>query len=422
MLQAEELTTAPARSINDPDIQRQIQALRDTDNTTNALYLLREYAIIALILGITIFCFETFWIDAWSLLWAVPLTLVTITLIGACQHRLATFTHEAAHYILFKNRLLNEFVSEWFCMFPILGTTHSYRIQHYSHHQHPNDPEQDPDFPQLHRSGHGFQFPMTTWQFIWHTILKQILWPPNVLRYVLVRAQYQFERGDTGPYRKGRKTSLTLRLIGLAYHVALVAVLAWCVWTEDMLLLAWLPPLMAAVLFGIVALAPETWFSEHAIKSDIPMRWQNALRFAFNTLVLNAVVWITLLTGRPAWLYFFVLWLIPLGTSFAFFMMVRQVVQHGNADQERYTNTRIFLVHPLLRLSIFPIGNDYHLPHHLFMTIPFYNLEKLHTLLMQTEPYASQAVVVTGYFFHSETPPGHPTVLDLMTNEPVAAR
>ena len=82
---------------------------------------------------------------------------------------------------------------------------------------------------------------------------------------------------------------------------------------------------------------------------------------------------------------------------------------------DRFENTRIFLVHPLISLSVFPIGNDYHLPHHLFPLVPHYNLRKLHDLLLETDEYRRQAIEVHGYFVPSEHPPEHPTVLDLMT-------
>src|SRR5207253_7717712 len=120
-------------------------------------------------------------------------------------------------------------------------------------------------------------------------------------------------------------------------------------------------------------------------------------RVAHFTLMLCAVAWLTVLTGRPWWLYYLVLWIVPLGTAFAFFMVVRQIVQHGNADQERFTNTRVFLVNPLISMAVFPIGNDYHLPHHLFPMVPHYNLRKLHGLLMDKPVYQRAAVVVKGY-------------------------
>ena len=189
-----------ARSINDPEILRQVNALRRIDNVTNWFYLAREYLFAACVIGGAIalyeFCFASRMVAGLGGSRSVRRNLC----VGATQHRLATFTHEAAHYMLFRNRLLNEFVSEWFCMFPILGTTHSYRVQHIGHHQYPNDPEHDPDWAQLRLSGHRFTFPMTTGQFLWHCFFKQILWSPNLLRYVLVRASFKVDQGNRRPY------------------------------------------------------------------------------------------------------------------------------------------------------------------------------------------------------------------------------
>src|SRR5262249_7885175 len=153
----------------------------------------------------------------------------------------------------------------------------------------------------------------------------------------------------------------------------------------------------------VLARVPEEWYEEYAIKADIPVRWSACMRFTFNTLTAAGIAWATVLTGMPWWAFYVVLWLIPLGTSFPFFMILRQIVQHGNADRERFTNTRVFIVNPLISMSVFPIGNDYHLPHHLFPMVPHYNLRKLHSLLLDKEIYRHEAVIVEGYFFPPET-------------------
>ncbi len=59
---------------------------------------------------------------------------------------------------------------------------------------------------------------------------------------------------------------------------------------------------------------------------------------------------------------------------------------------------------------------DYHLPHHLFPMVPHYRLIQLHNLLQETEEYREQATTVEGYFWH-DSPPRHPTVLELMARE-----
>ena len=45
---------------------------------------------------------------------------------------------------------------------------------------------------------------------------------------------------------------------------------------------------------------------------------------------------------------------------------------------------------------------------------PWALLRKLHELLLMTGFYRKSVVVVKGYFISPETPPAHPTVLDLM--------
>ncbi len=409
------LTLDPAPELTDPEILRQVNQLRNIDNFTNWYYLAREYFFLAAVIGSTIWFYYFLLERGLSLLWLVPVLLVCNLCVGAGQHRLATLTHEAAHYMLFKNRLLNELVSEWFCMFPILGTTHSYRVQHLGHHQYPNDPDRDPDWTQMLLSGHRYQFPMSRGQFMWQCIIKQFLWPPSLIRYVLVRARYKVDQGENTPYRMKRRQAKILTLTGSAYIVSLLGLLTFFALQEEWLLLALVPAIMWLAALACYALAPERFFNEYAIKSDIPVRWGVFLRLTFNTCLACALAWATVLTGMPLWLFYLLLWVGPLGTSFAFFMVMRQIVQHGNADRERFTNTRVFLVHPLISMSVFPIGNEYHLPHHLFPMVPHFNLKKLHALLMETEPYKKEAVVVKGYVLHPDKPPRNPTVIEVMT-------
>jgi fatty acid desaturase len=404
-------------SANDPQVLAQVNQLRQTDNVTGWYYLLREYLFLVLLVGGTI-AFYSFLDEAGlSWFWAIPVTMLAIVLIGAVQQRLATLTHEAAHYMLFRNRLLNETISEWFCMFPIFGTTHSYRVQHLGHHQYPNDPERDPDWVQMTRSGHRFTFPMTQLSFLWHCVIKQILIPLYPLRYALVRASYVVDKGEGTPYRMIRHQSRILMVAAVLYLVVLIGTLAGLVMLGDYLLLVVIPTGLWLTAMAFYALAPEGWFEDYFIKSDLPIRCQKCMRTTFNTLVLTSLAFLTWGTGKPWWLYYIVLWMIPLGSSFAFFMILRQIVQHGNADQERYTNTRVFHVHWLISWAVFPLGNDYHLPHHLFPMVPHYNLRKLHELLSQTEEYRRESLVVEGYFLPLETPAKHPTVLDVMTRE-----
>ena len=387
---------------------------------TNWFYLIREYLVVGSVVGLTI----TFYIEreSWGLAWAwnVPLTLLAIVVIGACQHRLTNLAHEASHYMLFRHRLLNEFISDWFCLFPMWSSTHQYRLQHLAHHQYVNDPERDPDVTQMTASGHRFTFPMLAKQFVWEVVIKQFLWLPKLVRYIRVRARYSATGSGSGPYVAKGPRSKILIAVGAGYLAALAATLPLLVMHDDPLLLGVVPALMWAGIMTFYAVVPARLFLQSLIKPDISPRWMAFLRITYLSLVFNALAWLTQLTGQPWALWYGLLWLVPLFTMFSFCMILRQVVQHGNAGSDRLTNTRIFHVHRLIQLAVFPLGMDYHLPHHLFPMVPHYRLRELHALLMETDAYRKQATVVEGYFFPRERPQQNPTVLDLIA--PIAVR
>jgi fatty acid desaturase len=408
------LSPSLTQELNTRDMHRRVNDLRSIDNLTNWFYLVREWLVLASVIGLTIFFYEQR--EEWGLswVWNVPVTFVAVVLIGACQHRLTNLAHEASHYMLFRNRLLNEVVSDWFCMFPMMSCTHHYRLQHLAHHQFPNDPERDPDVFQMSESGHRYQFPMTRGRFLWECVFKQLLWFPKLIRYIRVRAKYNATGSGKGPYQiKGSKTK-SLVLVGILYLLSLVGSLTALVILGDPLLLALVPAGMLAAILTFYAFVPASMYLKSLVKPDVPPRYMTFMRLTFLTGLFTGIAWLTYLTGSPWWLYYFVLWVVPLFTTFSFFMILRQVVQHGNASSDRLTNTRIFRVNRLIQLAVFPLGMDWHLPHHLFPMVPHYRLRELHELLMETDAYRQHAVVVEGYFLHRERPPKNPTVLDLM--------
>ena len=60
------------------------------------------------------------------------------------------------------------------------------------------------------------------------------------------------------------------------------------------------------------------------------------------------------------------------------------------------------------------MGQDFHLPHHLYATVPHYRLRELHEVLLGYPEYREQAVEVHGYFLSPERPQVHPTVIDVL--------
>jgi fatty acid desaturase len=410
------LAESAPKTLKDAALKETLQELRQTDNWRNAFYLLRTYVYLALVIGSAV-AFDLSR-PAWGLgwWWNIPVAIVAIVMVGAGQHQLSALAHEAVHHILFRNRWLNDLVSDLFCMLPLFSSTHHYRLQHLAHHQFVNDPDRDPDVSQLQTSGHWLAFPVTREQFL-RALLRQ-LWLPNLVRFIRVRAAYNATGTDKNPYvRKGHRPSKVAVRFGILYLLAQVATLTTLVWQSDALLLAVIPASLYAVAFLFYVLLPASKFHQSRVHPVIPSRVATLIRITYLTVLFNALAWLTLATGHWAAVYYIAYWIVPLVTSFAFFMILRQWVQHGNGDRGWLTNTRIFFVQRLLNFSVFPIGQDYHLPHHLFATVPHYRLGRLHEALLEYPEYREQAIEVHGYFHSPERPKIHPTVVDVLGPE-----
>ncbi len=412
------ITTEPAPpSLADAAFKARLQELRRIDNLTNWLYVIRTYLYLAVVLGGTVWFFESR--ESWGISWwwNVPVALVAIVFVGAGQHQLSGLAHEGSHYILFRNRILNDLVSDLLCMFPLFASIYHYRLQHLAHHQFVNDPDRDPDVSQLRTSGHWLGFPLPKRVFL-VALVKQ-LWPLRLIRFVRVRAKYNATGTDSTPYLiKGLKPSKVAVLVGVVYLLAMVGSLAALFCTVD----EWWPLVaVPAALWLVVCFVfwklPSEKFHRSRLNPVIHARYTSMLRVGTITLAFTALTVATKLTGSPYVGYGLLLWVVPLFTSFAFAMILRQLVQHGNGGRGWMNNTRTFLLAPAIRFAVFPMGQDYHLPHHMFCTVPHYNLKKLHALMMEYPEYHKEAVVVVGYFVSPEKPKVHPTVVEVVGPE-----
>lgn len=408
---ATDLQTAPTMaSLNDPRIKEALQAMRQTDNTTNLFYLARTYAFFVLVIGGTLGFYAA---NDWGWWLNVPVTLIAIVLIGAGQHQLTGLAHEASHHIFLKNRLWNDVVADWLCMFPLFSSIQHYRLQHIAHHQFVNDPDRDPDVSQLQTSGHWLHFPVDRQTFLW-TLVKQ-LWLPNLFRFMRIRAAYNAIPTDKNPYlKKGWKPNKTTVRVGIVYMLALIGALAWFVYDENPLLLAIVPAAMYAAMMTFYAAIPDSMYHQSRVHPVVSMRAMTLMRITYITLLFSGLAWLSLYVTPFAALLYLLLWVLPIFTSFSFFMILRQIVQHGNGGRGWLTNTRVFFVNPFINFAVFPMGQDYHLTHHIFASVPHYRLRELHELLTQCAEYREQAVVVEGYFMPYEKPPTKPTVIDVL--------
>ena len=173
------------------------------------------------------------------------------------------------------------------------------------------------------------------------------------------------------------------------------------------------------VLAVVIRALPDWAVFQSPFRQAYSPRVAGFLRMTYYTILLVALANIRWATGGRSAIYPVLLWLVPLETSFMFFMFLRDVYQHSNADDGRLTNSRVFFTDPFTRWAVFVYGQDMHIPHHLFPAVPHYRLRKLHQLLKWVHPDYRADVVETHGTFHDVE--GRPTILDEMTRPRIRA-
>jgi fatty acid desaturase len=418
-------TTEPETrlSFNDPELNQELMRLRAVDHATNLGFLAIEYASLAAVIGGAIAFRE--WRRASGLPWGwdLPVLTLAMVLVGALQHRLAGLGHEAAHYSLLRSKLLNDLVGDVFCLFPILAAIHFYRIFHMAHHQYTNDPERDPDLVSLGGSKMLERFPMSRWEFIKAFYLRPFTDPLAFIRYVkdyadinsLGRSENVYLHRLPESHGSGRVWPRLGIWLGVIYLLAF-ATGQWCITSAgrpEFLVFEGLAG--TCVLVASAWLLPRTAFFESPFRQPYSGRVSGVLRLTFYSWLIVAMGLIHATTDGRSTFYVWVLWLIPLGTSFPYFMLLRDIYQHTNADDGRLTNTRVFFPDAFTRWAVFVYGQDMHVPHHLFPAIPHHRLGRLHRLLKLRHPaYATSVVECHGTFANRN---GLPTILDTLTTQ-----
>ncbi|MET0432037.1 MAG: fatty acid desaturase, partial [Hyphomicrobium sp.] len=192
-----------------------IRELKKRDNYTNLAHIAFVYLVIIVSLTATIWSYGAVAAAGLEWWWNIPMTLLCIAAIGASQHQFGGVIHEGTHFTLFENKIMNELASDWLAAFPIYTSTFHFRLHHLAHHQFINDPVRDPDFAQLHDSGHDLDFPITHFEML--KALGRQLWLPNLFRYTLARARYSALGTVNNPYvdreRRGERLPTTAGIL-----------------------------------------------------------------------------------------------------------------------------------------------------------------------------------------------------------------
>lgn len=125
--------------------------------------------------------------------------------------------------------------------------------------------------------------------------------------------------------------------------------------------------------------------------------WSFQLLFYFFTFLL--------VSHFNLWNMFFAYWLVPLFVIFPFWLRIRNISEHYGVPQKNEFNSTRNIISPTLteRFFVGPLNVSYHLDHHLFPAIPFYNLPKVHRVLFDSsDVYRKQSHICLTYFSSKE--------------------
>jgi fatty acid desaturase len=242
--------------------------------------------------------------------WPNPFViLLSVIIIGTRQHALFIIAHDAAHYLLFENRKMNDIVGRACATVQGLSMC-TYRVIHRLHHNNLYG-ELDPD-----TALHG-GYPRGKWYLI-RKLLKDL-------------------------------SGLTA-------------------WKTYAYFLGGAPALNSATN---VALRP---LDDTSGKLRSEARADRNTVIAFHVVLLIAFAWSGYLVQ------YLVLWILPLVTVVQAILRLRAISEHGATTDfsSPLTAARTNLCPAWLEWLIFPHRVNYHIEHHLYASVPHYNLPRLH--------------------------------------------
>ena len=242
--------------------------------------------------------------------WPNPLViLVSVVVIGTRQHALFVIAHDAAHYLLYERRWLNDLVGRLCATVQGLSMC-TYRVIHRLHHNNLYG-ELDPDTA-LH-----------------------------------------------GGYPRGRAYLVRKLLKDLSGQTA---------WKTYAYFLGGAPALNTATK---VALRPL---------DDTSAKLKTEAKRDRNTVVAVHLVLLTVFAWSGYLVQYLVLWVLPLVTVVQAILRLRAIAEHGATTDfsSPLTAARTNIGPAWLAWLLFPHQVNYHIEHHLYASVPHYNLPALH--------------------------------------------
>ena len=113
----------------------------------------------------------------------------------------------------------------------------------------------------------------------------------------------------------------------------------------------------------------------------------NFLRNMWGPIAANLFLAAVLIASGIGWTYW--LWVIAYFTTYQFCLRIRSIAEHSVVPDhsDNHRNTRTTKANFLERLLFAPHFVNYHAEHHLLMTVPPYNLPRMHELIRERGYY-----------------------------------
>jgi fatty acid desaturase len=116
-------------------------------------------------------------------------------------------------------------------------------------------------------------------------------------------------------------------------------------------------------------------------------------KVAYYTSILALVSWFRV------WPTFLLLWIVPLLTWLKMILRIRSIAEHYSVENDHvYAMTRTTLPSLFEALFVAPRQINYHIEHHLYPSVPFYRLSRLHALLMDDREFRARAHLTSSYW------------------------
>jgi len=251
------------------------------------------------------------------------------------QLALAILMHDGSHRRLFKTPAWNDRLCQFFCAAPLFFSMYSYQKLHLKHHRDPLAPD-DPDLSLIG----GYPIP-------WTSFARKLLRDASGLSYYkFIRYFIHMARQSPGTQRPTTKPEREV---------------------------------------GPVELKAQAGGS----KLSLPA-------IAASIILVNMVLWAVLFALGHGWFFLF-LWVLPAITFLQVLLRIRGIAEHAGYVQgpDQRLNART-VINPIQTFIFAPHHVNFHIEHHAYPAVPFYNLPKLHKL-MKDEGLLPDSNVYHGY-------------------------